>query len=151
MDIQRFLALLILFVLATSLSAQQGQSQQPQEPQAQQQQELDAFSEDEESELAEDTVEIDRDDLKKYAKAYEAVSDIRRDYAEKTQDADSSEQASQIHREGQKARIEAIKDAGLTVERFNEIQYATRASPATYEKFSELLSRHRTDREAQRD
>ncbi|MEA5444621.1 DUF4168 domain-containing protein [Gammaproteobacteria bacterium AB-CW1] len=95
--------------------------------------------------LPEVDIDVDDGELERFVEAYEAIAAIRRDTAERVQQADDSDEATRLHKEGHDKKLSAIEEAGLVLEDYNEILGAKRADPETRDRFMSMLAEYRSD------
>lgn len=73
---------------------------------------------------------ITEQDLKKYAAAAVRVQEIGARYDQMAQQAGDAEQAEQIRQQSRAEMAQAVRDAGLSIEKYNEIYTAAQQDPA---------------------
>lgn len=90
-------------------------------------------------------VEVDDDKVEAFARAYLALTEVREDYSERLQDTEDSEEIQSLQHEASDAMAEAIEDAGLEVDEYQEIAAAMSADPELRDKITEKVSRLREE------
>jgi hypothetical protein len=78
---------------------------------------------------AQQQAQISDDDLKTFAVAAKEVQRINQDYAPAYQSAQTDEQRVAIEGEAMGKMAQAVKDKGLSVEKYNQIVSAAQADP----------------------
>jgi len=104
-------AIAVAFALPAGASAQadQQRGQQQRGQQQQQQQQQQNFSE---------------QDIKAYANAATEISELQKKFQSQLQNAESAEDQQSVQEKANQAMIKAIKDAGLSLEKYNQIATA---------------------------
>lgn len=64
---------------------------------------------------------VSEEQLEKFADAKDKVLEIQRDYTQKISDAGDQTEAQQLQAEAQQEMIEAVDDAGLDVQTYNQL------------------------------
>lgn len=90
-------------------------------------------------------VELEEDELEDFAQAYIAISDIREEFTERLEDVDDQDEVQEIQAEASTAMNDAIEDAGMDVETYQEIASALSADPELRDEVTEMVSRLRQD------
>jgi uncharacterized protein HemX len=78
-------------------------------------------------------------DLKSYAEAAKEVQQINQEYMPQFQAADSTQKKQAVQEEATQKMVEAIKEKGLSVERYNQIASTARDDPETAAKINQYL------------
>ena len=118
---------LALFLVSTAPLAAQDQGQQKQQEQQQ------------EYQSEQKTKDISKDELKKFAQARPKLKQIRSDYAQEIKQAKGDKtKAKKIKDKYSRKMVDAIKNAGLTVQEYNEIAMAVQNDPDLQEKLSKM-------------
>ena len=81
---------------------------------------------------------ISDDNLKKFVKADEEVSDIRDEFSEKLSQAEDQEEAQKLQLEAQEKMVEAVQDADLDVPTYNEIATRMQTDPELQQRAEDL-------------
>jgi|SRR5699024_6921773 len=102
--------------------AQSQAGQQSQAPSATQQQQQDFSS----------------DQLQSFVDASSSINDIRQSASQELQQAGDEQDREQIRKQAQSDMINAIKDAGLTLEEYNEIGRAAQSNPELAQKLRQM-------------
>ncbi len=85
------------------------------------------------------TVEVSEYDLKKFAKAQTAISEIQQDFAGRLQGVDDPSEAHELQTKANEEMVEAVEEVGLDVESFNQIAMSIQNDPALQQRLNELL------------
>src|SRR5699024_188514 len=115
------LGLSALAIVPAFAQSQAGQ-QQSQAPSATQQQQQDFYS----------------DQLQSFVDASSSINDIRQSASQELQQAGDEQDREQIRKQAQSDMINAIKDAGLTLEQYNEIGRAAQSNPELAQKLRQM-------------
>lgn len=110
-------ALAIMPAFAQSQATQQGQM-----PSAAQQQQQDFSS----------------DQLHSFVEASSSINDIRQSASQKMQQAGDKQEREQIRKQAQNSMIKSIKDAGLSLEQYNQIGRAAQSNPELAQKLRQM-------------
>lgn len=74
------------------------------------------------------------EELQQFVDLQEDIGSIREDYVSRIEAADSEDEARELQQEAQTAMVEAIEDAGMTVEEYNAIAIAYNSNPSIQER-----------------
>ncbi len=84
-------------------------------------------------------VQVSDTDLMQFANAMQAVNDIRDQYSQRIEAADSQDQAQQLQQEAGERMTMAVQDTGMTVDQYNEIAVALQGDPQLMQRLEQLL------------
>lgn len=79
------------------------------------------------------------DQLEAYAAAVVEVDEIFSDYRPRIQNAESADEASALREEARSQAIQAVKNEGITVSEYTEINQAARADTELKKKVQDLI------------
>ena len=82
--------------------------------------------------------EISEDDLKKFAEADSAVSEIRDDFSQRLSKADNQEEAQSLQMEAQEKMVEAVQSEGLEIPKYNEIATRIQSDPQLQQRVQSM-------------
>lgn len=120
------MAAILCFIAAAPLAAQEGQ-------------EGDEGQQEYEYEQPEKTAEdFSDEDLEKFASAQTEVDDIRSEYSDELSGVEDTEKARELQDKYADQMVEAIEDAGLDVQTYNEISMALQNDSELQEKIDEM-------------
>lgn len=83
-------------------------------------------------------VEVSESDLKQFAEARTAITEIQQDYSQRLQNADDPEKANALQQEANAEMISAVEDTGLDVESFNTIAMAIQNDPELQQQLQQI-------------
>lgn len=69
-------------------------------------------------------LDLSDSDVEKFAKAQDEVQSVREDYSGKLRDVEDTEKAREIQAEMQEEMLQAVKDAGMDAQKYNEVSQA---------------------------
>lgn len=73
---------------------------------------------------AQQQIDVSDEDVKNFAAAQSEVQSVREDYSGKLRDVEDTEKAREVQAEMQEEMLQAVKDAGLSARKYNEISQA---------------------------
>lgn len=116
--------------------AQQPQAQQPQsqQPQAEPPAQAPGFDQ-----AQPDSASVAEEDLKKFAVAAIQVQQINQIYAPQVQEAQSPDEQQLIRQQANEAAAQAVTEAGLSVEQYNDISRLAVQNPQVAEKVTSYI------------
>ena len=85
------------------------------------------------------SIEVEEQELKKFASAVRALQQIKQSYSEELGQAGDKKKAQQIQAKMQQEMRQAIKEQGLSVERYTKIGKAVRKDPELNKKVAKLI------------
>jgi hypothetical protein len=88
-------------------------------------------------------VEVTESDLEQFAEAQVAISSIQQDFAGRLQGVDDPEAAHELQIKANEEMTEAVEDAGLDVESFNNIAMAIQNDPELQQRLTAMLQDER--------
>lgn len=92
-----------------------------------------------------ESIQLDEDEMESFARAYIAISEIREEFTGRLEEVDGEEEVQRIQSEASTAMTEAIENAGLEVETYQEIASALSADPELREEVTERVARMREE------
>ena len=78
---------------------------------------------------APDPSEVSDAQLEKFSEAQSDVREVRKDWQDKLQNAESQEKAMQNRQKATQEMVEAVRDSGLSVDEYNGIAKAAQSNP----------------------
>lgn len=84
-------------------------------------------------------VEVSDQQLQQFAEAQIQISEIQRDFSARLQDVDDAERAHELQVQANEEMTEAVEDAGLDVQSFNEIAMAIQNDPELQQRLTAML------------
>ena len=78
-------------------------------------------------------------ELKQFVDAQDGINDIRDEYMEKIESADSQQQAQGLQQEANNEMVEIIEDAGLDIPTYNSIATAYNSEPKVRNRVDALM------------
>jgi hypothetical protein len=102
--------------MGTTAMAQEGGYGQPSNPAAQAQQQAPA-------------ADFSNSDLQKFASVQDQLDEIRGDYTDRVQSTDDPAKAADLQQEATQKMVEAVQNAGLEVDTYNQIAMAIQSNP----------------------
>lgn len=78
--------------------------------------------------------DFDQETLERFADAYVEVGEIHREYSEKLQNAEATEDAQELQQEANDEMVEAIQDSGLEVQEYSAVAAALERDPEMREE-----------------
>lgn len=84
-------------------------------------------------------VDVSDQQLEQFADAQVEISTIQQDFAGRLQEVEDPEKAHELQLEANEQMTQAVEDAGLDVESFNQIAMAIQNDPELQQKLTELL------------
>jgi len=78
------------------------------------------------------------EELQQFVELQDDIGAIREDYVSQIESADSEDQARELQQEAQTAMVEAIEEAGMSVEEYNAIAIAYNSDPSIQQRVDEL-------------
>ncbi len=78
-------------------------------------------------------------ELMQFADAMQAVNDIRDQYSQRIEGAQSQDQAQQLQQEAGQRMTIAVQESGMTVDQYNEIAVALQGDPQLMQRLEQLL------------
>ncbi|MFW5825374.1 MAG: DUF4168 domain-containing protein, partial [Marinobacter sp.] len=78
-------------------------------------------------------------ELRKFVEAQKGINDIRDEYMEKIEDADSQDKAQELQMEANDEMVSVIEDAGLDVPTYNAIATAYNSEPSVRNRVDALM------------
>lgn len=112
---------------------------QPQQPQAQQP----GFDQPQAG-----AADVAEEDLQRFAMAAIQVQQINQIYAPQVQEAQSPEQQEQIRQQANEAAAQAVQEAGLSIEEYNDISRLATQNPQVAEKVTSYIEEALPQQEA---
>jgi len=85
-------------------------------------------------------VEVSDADLRSFAEARTAISEIQQDYSTRLQNADDPEKANELQQQANEEMIGAVEETGLDVDSFNTIAMAIQNDPELQQKLQQIDS-----------
>ena len=79
-------------------------------------------------------MEMDQQTLDNFAEAYTEVRGIQSDFADQLGSVEDREKAQSLQREAQEEMVSAVKDAGLSVQEYNQVASQMQNDPELREK-----------------
>lgn len=79
-------------------------------------------------------MEMDAETLDSFADAYVKVRNIQSDFADQLGNVEDREKAQSLQREAQEEMVSAVKDAGLSVQEYNQVASQMQNDPELREK-----------------
>lgn len=79
------------------------------------------------------------EELRKFVDAQEGINDIRDEYMEKIESAESQEQAQELQMEANDEMVSVIEDAGLDIPTYNAIATAYNSEPSVRNRVDALM------------
>ena len=86
---------------------------------------------------AQQDMQIPDEKMEQFVEAEQAVIDIKKETNEELQNATSPEQKDQVHQAMNMQIQEALKQAGLTIDEYNQIRVSIQTDPATKKQYTE--------------
>ena len=86
---------------------------------------------------AQQDMKIPDEKMEQFVEAEQAVIDIKKETNEELQNATSPEQKDQVHQAMNMQIQEALKQAGLTIDEYNQIRVSIQTDPATKKQYTE--------------
>ena len=84
------------------------------------------------------TTKISDSELEKFASAESKVSEIRTEFSEKLAEAESQEKAQSLQMEAQEKMVEAVRDEGMEIPKYNEIATRLQSDPELQQRVSSM-------------
>lgn len=84
------------------------------------------------------TAQISDNDLEKFASAESKVTEIREEFSEKLAEAESQEKAQSLQMEAQEKMVEAVRDEGMEIPKYNEIATRLQSDPELQQRVSSM-------------
>ncbi len=84
-------------------------------------------------------VQVTDTELMQFADAMQAVNDIRDQYSQRIEGAQSQDQAQQLQQEAGQRMTIAVQESGMTVDQYNEIAVALQGDPQLMQRLEQLL------------
>ncbi|MCC5856176.1 MAG: DUF4168 domain-containing protein [Idiomarina sp.] len=81
---------------------------------------------------------ITEDQLEKFVDALEDIERINDDFVEQLENIETQEQAQELQIAAQREMVEAVEDAGLTVEEYNTVAYRLQSDPEIREAVEQI-------------
>lgn len=78
------------------------------------------------------------EELERFVSLQDDIGAIREDYVSQIESADSEDQARELQQEAQTAMVDAIEEAGMSVEEYNAIAVAYNSDPSVQERVDAL-------------
>ncbi|MCP1728350.1 UDP-N-acetylglucosamine:LPS N-acetylglucosamine transferase [Natronospira proteinivora] len=117
--------------LASPLVIAQPQQEQPQQqPQEQEAQPM---------EQQQEAQDISDEQIEQFVEAYAEAKEAREEYTERAREADEPQEAQQLRQRANEAETEAIRDAGMDVDEYRDVEIAMQTDPDIREEVHERL------------
>lgn len=87
------------------------------------------------------TPNFEDEELQTFVDIQEDIGEVRNEYAQKIQNAESQEEAQSLQREARESLVKVVEDANLSVEKYNEIAQAYQADPEVREKVNKMAQK----------
>lgn len=81
----------------------------------------------------------DDEELRKFVEAQEGINEIRDEYMEKIESADSQEKAQELQMEANDEMVSVIEDTGLDIPTYNAIATAYNSEPSVRNRVDALM------------
>ena len=88
---------------------------------------------------AQQSTDFSDDQLKQFIDAQEGVMDVREEYIEKIEAADSPEQAQELQMEANDEMVSIIEDVGMDIPTYNSIATAYSSEPQVRNRIDALM------------
>lgn len=88
---------------------------------------------------AQQSTDFSDDQLKQFIQAQEGVMDVREEYIEKIEAADSQEQAQELQMEANDEMVSIIEDVGMDIPTYNSIATAYSSEPQVRNRIDALM------------
>ncbi len=88
-----------------------------------------------------ETIEVSDQQLQQFATAQVEITRINQDFTGRLQNVDDPEKAYELQMEANEEMTQAVEDAGLNVESFNEIAMAIQSDPELQQRLGAMLER----------
>ena len=86
-----------------------------------------------------ETVDVSEQQLQQFADAQVQISAIQQDFAGRLQNVEDPEKAHELQIEANEKMTDAVEDAGLDVDSFNEIAMAIQNDPELQQRLTTML------------
>ncbi len=86
-----------------------------------------------------ETVDVSEQQLQQFADAQVQISEIQQDFAGRLQNVEDPEKAHELQIEANEKMTDAVEDAGLNVQSFNEIAMAIQNDPELQQRLTTML------------
>ncbi len=84
-------------------------------------------------------IDVSDQQLQQFAEAQMQISEIQQDFSGRLQDVEDPERAHELQVQANEEMTEAVSDAGLDVESFNDIAMAIQNDPELQERLTTML------------
>jgi|GEM_PF-2994115 len=111
---------------------------QPQQEQQQQPQQQEAQPQPQEREQHEGP-DISENQIERFVSAFADAKEAREDYAEKAREADDPQEAQELRQRAGEAEMQAIRDAGMEMEEYQEVEVAMQTDQDIREEIHDRL------------
>lgn len=78
------------------------------------------------------------EELKQFVDLQDKIGDVREEYVSRIEEADSEDKARELQQEAQTEMVNAIEDAGMSVQDYNAIAVAYNSNPEIQERVDEM-------------
>lgn len=78
------------------------------------------------------------DELRTFVELQDEIGEVREEYVARIESADSEDQARQLQQEAQSEMVDAIENAGMSVQEYNAIAVAYNSDPSVQERVDEM-------------
>lgn len=85
------------------------------------------------------SADYDDEELKQFVEAQDGINDIRDEYMEKIESADSQEKAQELQMEANDEMVTVIEDTGLDIPTYNAIATAYNSEPDVRDRIDEMM------------
>ena len=85
-------------------------------------------------------IDVSDQQLQQFAEAQMQISEIQQDFSGRLQDVEDPERAHELQVQANEEMTEAVSDAGLDVESFNDIAMAIQNDPELQERLTTMLN-----------
>ncbi|WP_024327178.1 DUF4168 domain-containing protein [Thioalkalivibrio sp. AKL19] len=82
-------------------------------------------------------VDLSEEDIDTFVTAFVAVQEVREDFADRLQNAEDETEAQSMQQEAQDEMVNAVEDAGMSVEEYNEVAMALQNDPELMQEVQE--------------
>lgn len=83
--------------------------------------------------------QVTNTELMQFADAMQAVNDIRDQYSQRIEGAQSQDQAQQLQQEAGQRMTIAVQESGMTVDQYNDIAVALQGNPQLMQRLEQLI------------
>ncbi|WP_017940584.1 MULTISPECIES: DUF4168 domain-containing protein [unclassified Thioalkalivibrio] len=82
-------------------------------------------------------VDLSEQEIDTFVSAFVAVQEVREDFADRLQNAEDETEAQSMQQEAQDEMVNAVEDAGMSVEEYNEVAMALQNDPELMQEVQE--------------